>query len=84
MEGAEPSASKIKQIVDTINNDKIPVIFYEELSEGKIAKMVAEETDAEALVFHTAHNVTKEDLGNGITYIDIMNKNLEAIKKALN
>ena len=83
-EGAEPSASKIKQIVDTINNEKIPVIFYEELSEGKIAKMVAEETDAEALVFHTAHNVTKEDLGNGITYIDIMNKNLEAIKKALN
>ncbi len=83
-EGAEPSASKIKQIVDTINNEKIPVIFYEELSEGKIAKMVAEETDAEALVFHTAHNVTKEDLDNGITYIDIMNKNLEAIKKALN
>lgn len=83
-EGAEPSAKKIKEIIDTMNNEKIPVIFYEELSAGKIAKMIAEETDAKALVFNTAHNVTNADLENGVTYISIMRENVDKIKVALN
>lgn len=83
-EGAEPSAIKVKEIVDTINNEKIPVIFYEELSAGKIANMIADETEAKALVFHTAHNVTSNELEEGTTYISIMKNNLENIKEALN
>ncbi len=82
-EGAEPSAKKIKEIIDIINDEKIPVIFYEELSEGKIAKMIADETSAKALVFNTVHNVTNADLENGITYISIMRENLDKIKIAL-
>ena len=83
-EGAEPSAKKIKEIIDTINNEKIPVIFYEELSAGKIANMIADETNAKALVFNTAHNVTSSELENGVTYVSIMRENLENIKRALN
>lgn len=83
-EGAEPSAKQIKEIIDTINNEEIPIIFYQELSEGKIAKMIADETNAKTLVFHTAHNVTSSDLENGVTYVSIMRENLENIKQALN
>lgn len=83
-EGAEPSAKKIKEIIDTINNENIPVIFYEELSEGKIANMIADETGAKALVFHTAHNVTSSELEKGVTYESIMRENLDKIKVALN
>lgn len=83
-EGAEPSAKKIKEIIDTINNEKIPVIFYEELSEGKIANMIADETNAKALVFNTAHNVTGSELEKGVTYVSIMRENLNKIKVALN
>lgn len=83
-EGAEPSAKQIKEIIDTINNEKIPVIFYQELSEGKIAKMIADETNAQTLVFHTAHNVTSVDLENGVTYVSIMRENLDKVKVALN
>lgn len=83
-EGAEPSVAKLKEIVDTINNEQIPVIFYEELSVGKVANMIADETNAKALVFHTAHNVSSEDLENGVTYISIMKQNLENVKQALN
>lgn len=82
-EGAEPSVLKIKEIVDTMNTENINVIFYQELSEGKIAKQIASETGAKAVVFHTAHNVTNEDLENGITYISIMEENLEKIKEAM-
>lgn len=83
-EGAEPSVAKIKEIVDTMNNEKIPVIFYQELSTGKIANMIADETNAKALLFHTAHNVTSKDLENGVTYVSLMKDNLENIKQALN
>ena len=83
-EGAEPSAKQIKEIIDTINNEEIPVIFYQELSEGKISKMIADETNAKTLVFHTAHNVTSSELENGVTYISIMRENLDKIKLALN
>lgn len=82
-EGAEPSVAKIKEIIDTINDEKIPVIFYEELSEGKVANMIADETNTKALVFNTAHNVSNEDLENGVTYISIMRENLDKIKEAL-
>lgn len=82
-EGAEPSAQKIKEIIDTINNEKIPVIFYEELSDGKIANMIANETNIKALVFHTAHNVTSSELESGVTYVSIMKENLDKIKIAL-
>lgn len=83
-EGAEPSVAKIKQIVDTITNEQIPVIFYQELSTGKIANMIADETNAKTLIFHTIHNVTSEDLENGVTYITLMKNNLANIKEALN
>lgn len=82
-EGAEPSAKKIKEIIDTINNEKIPVIFYEELSAGKIANMIADETNAKALVFNTVHNVTSSELENGVTYVSIMKQNLDKVKEAL-
>lgn len=82
-EGAEPSAKKIKEIIDTINNERIPVIFYEELSDGKIANMIADETNAKALVFHTAHNVTSSELENEVTYVSIMKENLDKIEEAL-
>ncbi len=83
-EGAEPSVAKVKEIVDTINNENIPVIFYQELSEGKVANIIADETNAKALVFHTAHNVTSEDLKNDVTYVSIMRENLKNVKQALN
>ena len=46
--------------------------------------MIADETNIETLIFHTAHNVTSSELENGVTYISIMRENLENIKRALN
>jgi zinc transport system substrate-binding protein len=82
-EGAEPSVSKIKDVIDYINEYELPVIFYQELSQGNIAKTIAGETNAKALIFNTCHNVTKEEMNNGVTYIQLMRQNLENLKTAL-
>ena len=78
-EGAEPSVQDIKDVIDFINNNKIDKVFYEELSEGKVAQMLSEETSAKPLVFNTIHNVSKTEFENGTNYISIMEENLKSI-----
>lgn len=82
-EDTEPSVSNVKMVVDYMNKNNLPVIFYQELSSGKIADSIASETGAQKLVFHTIHNVSQEELDNGETYISLMRKNLENLKIAL-
>lgn len=81
--GEDPSIARVKNVIDIINDKNIPVVFYQELSEGVVAKMIAEETNAESKVLYTLHN------GNIIgehpdTYLDLMRKNLENIQIVVN
>lgn len=82
-ESAEPSVAKVKEVIDYMKSNDIKVIFYQEASTGKIADSIAAETGAEKLVFHTIHNATQQEIDNGETYISLMRKNLENLKKAL-
>lgn len=82
-EDTEPSVSNVKKVIDYMKENKISVIFYQELSSGKIADTIAKETGAQKLVFHTVHNASQEELSNGETYISLMRKNLENLKTAL-
>ncbi len=79
----EPSLATIYEISQYIKDNGIQYVFKEELSEGKVAKSIAEQSNAQVLTFSTAHNVTKSEFDSGITYIDIMRSNLSAIEKAL-
>ena len=80
----EPSLSTVNYLIEKINSEKIPAIFVIEFSDRKTASMVADETGCEILTLHSAHNVSKEDFAAGVTYADIMEKNIEALKTALN
>lgn len=83
-ESAEPSTVKVKEVIDYINKNKIPVIFYKEYSTGNIAKTISEATGAKMLVFNTVHNLSKDEMKNGASYVSIMKQNLENLKQALN
>ena len=69
--------SKIKEL-------KIPVVYYLEFSSTKVADTLCSETGASSLMLHSCHNVSKEDLDKGVTYVDLMKQNLENLKTALN
>lgn len=81
---SEPSASTITSMINEIIKKDIPVIFYAELNDPKIARSLSEATGAEMLLFHSCHNVTKEEFSDGVTYIDLMRKNAENLRKGLN
>ena len=82
-EDTEPSVSNVKKVIDYIKKNNIHVIFYQELSAGKIADTISKETGTQKLIFHTVHNASQEELNNGETYISLMRKNLENLKVAL-
>ncbi|WP_430885733.1 metal ABC transporter solute-binding protein, Zn/Mn family [Fusibacter sp. JL216-2] len=81
---AEPTPKKIAKLIEAVRASETRAIFYEELVDPKVARIVAEETEAEMLMLHAAHNVSKEELESGVTYIEIMRSNLENLKIGLN
>ena len=83
-EQTEASAKTITYLINYVKEKNIPVVFHIELSNGKIAETISEETGAKVMEFNAVHNISKKDFDDGLTYVDYMNKNIEALKIALN
>ena len=79
----EASMRTVVFLIEKIRAEKIPVVFYIEFSNGKIADTICEETGAKKLLFHSCHNLTAADFDSGVTYIDLMTRNLEHLKEAI-
>lgn len=80
---AEPSAATVATLCNFVRSENIPVVLYIEFSNQKLADTVCEATKAEKRLFHSCHNLTKEELQNGETYVSLMKKNLAVLKEAL-
>jgi len=83
-EESEPSAAAVMKAVDEIRDKNLPAVFYGELTEPKTANAIAAETGAEALLFHSCHNLSLDDFNDGATYLSLMAENLENLRIALN
>ena len=81
----EPSAATIAYLVNKAKEEQIPVILYIELNNGKVAKTIADEVGngCKAMQIQSLHNVSLDDFNAGETYITLMNRNMEVLKKAL-
>ena len=84
VDNTEPSASVMAQIIDKIKADRLPVIFYEELTEPKIARAVSTETGVKMLLLHSCHNISSDEMKRGETYLSLMRQNYYNLKEALN
>lgn len=80
-EQTEASAKTISFLINKVKQDKIKKVYKIELSNGKIAETVSKDTGAEVLELHSAHNVTADDFSKGVTYVDLMKRNLVALSK---
>lgn len=84
VDNTEPSAGVMAKIIDEINDKKIPVVFYEELTEPKIARAVSLETGAKMLLLHSCHNISASEFKSGASYLSLMTQNYNNLKEALN
>lgn len=80
---SEPTPRKIAGMIKLIKSTGQNTIYYEELIDPKVARVISGQTGASMLLLHGGHNVSKEDINSGITYISIMLGNMERLKKGL-
>lgn len=81
---SEPSAQTIMALIEKVISEDIPVVYVIEMSNGNVATAIAEETGAEIATLHSIQNVSVDEFNAGETYVSIMWKNVEALRKGLN
>ena len=80
----EPTPQVLMKLIQRVVEDKIPAVYAIELSTQAVARTVAEETGAEILTLHSMQTVTQAEFETGETYVSIMTRNLEALRRGLN
>lgn len=80
----EASSAKMSELIDTIKAENIPAVFYIEFSSQIIADKLSKATDTETLLFHSCHNISKDDLKNNVSFVDLMTQNYNNLSEALN
>jgi zinc transport system substrate-binding protein len=79
----EASSQTIATLIEKAKEEDIKVVLKTEMSSDKLAQAVASEVGAKVLELNAAHNISRQDFDSGVTYADIMTKNLAVIKEAL-
>ncbi len=79
----EPSAKTIAYLIDRVREERIPAVYYLELSTPRVAEIIGEETGAVPLLFHSCHNVTRRQFDSGVTYLELMEQNALNLRKGL-
>ncbi len=80
----EASSATISSLIDIVKKDNVPTVFYIEFSSQSIAGKIADASGAKTALLHSCHNISKEDLENGTTYVDLMTQNYQNLSEALN
>ncbi len=82
-EQTEASSKTIAFLINKVKSDNVKVVLKIELTSDKLAKSIADETNAKVMTLNAAHNISSEDFEKGVTYADIMESNVEVLKEAL-
>ena len=80
----EANPSTVAFLIDKVKKDNIPVVFHIELSNGQMCNSICEATGAKSELLNAVHNVSDSDFKAGVTYLDLMQHNVEVLKEALN
>ncbi len=78
------SFDTVKFLIDKVNDLDLDYIFTIEGSNQDISSTIIQDNDIEVLELNSMQSITAEDIANGISYIEIMNDNLQTLTKALN
>lgn len=80
---SEPSQKELTAIVDLAKKQNIKHIFFEQNVSSNLTEVIQKEIGAETLTLHNLSVLTNEDISNNETYFTLMEKNIKALKTAL-
>jgi len=80
---AQPTPRRLAEVVEIARDLNVRYIFFETLVSPKLARVVAEEIGAGTLVLNPGANMTREQFDRGLTFLSILEENLENLRKGL-
>ncbi len=80
---AEPTPARLAELIGLMRADGLKYVFSEELLSPRSAEAIARETGARVLLLHGAHNISRGDFAKGVTFIELMKKNLANLRTGL-
>ena len=80
---AEPSPQKMFSLIEQIKSEKVHYVYYENMINPRLAQTIAKETGCGLLKLNNGHDISKEDLKKGESFISIMENNLINLKKGM-
>lgn len=80
---AEPTPSKLAELVKLMRREGLSYVYTEELLSPRVAETLARETGARVLMLRAAHNLTRDELTRGVSFVSLMDENLRNLKQGL-
>lgn len=80
---AEVPPRTLQEIAKVAREKKLRYIYFETLASPKLAETLAEEAGAQILVLNPVEGLTKDELSAGKNYLNIMEENLDNLRKGL-
>ena len=80
---AEPSAQRLAELKDLVEQEGITTIFAEELVSPKVAETLAEEAGVTVEVLDPLESLTDDQVAAGEDYVSVMRENLDILRGAL-
>lgn len=74
---SEPTPKMLVNLIRDVKKYGVKTIYYEELIMPRVAHAISKETGCDIKILHGAHNISKEEKEQGVTFVSLMEKNLE-------
>jgi zinc transport system substrate-binding protein len=81
---AEPTPADLQRLIKVVQEENVRYVFFETLTDPKLAKLVADETGAEISVLDPLEGLNEEGRKNKLDYLQIMQRNIHNLQIALN
>ena len=78
---ADISLNTMSRLIAAVKEKNLKCAYYTELSNKKIASVLAQETGIVLYQLNSVHNVSVDEFEAGMTYVDLMYANAEALEK---
>ena len=80
---SKPTPRQLIDVIEFVKEKGIEAIFFEVNISGELARVIAEEAGAKTLVLNPGASLPRGQDHSGITFLNIMEKNLESLKNGL-
>lgn len=80
---AEPTPADLQHLAGIVKKEQVGYIFFETLSDPRIAQVLAKETGVKTAVLDPLEGLSEEGRKENLSYIKIMQRNIDNLKLAL-